>query len=75
MAVTETKTLQLTFADAVGESVTYSFKDPKADLDKAAVEAAAQTLIDQHVFATEYGDLTALTSSQIVTRTVETFDA
>ena len=75
MAITETKTLQLEFADAGGESVTYSFKDPKAGLDKAKVDAAAQAIIDQHVFATEYGDLQVLKESKIITRTVETIEA
>lgn len=75
MATTETKTLQLSFIDGGGDTVTYSLKDPKEGLDKAAVDAAAQVIIDQHVFATEKGDLTALKSSQIVTRTVESLGA
>ena len=49
--------------------------NPKADLTKATVDTAAQTIVDSKIFATtEGGNLTALKSSQIVTRKVETLE-
>jgi hypothetical protein len=75
MITTKTTTLQLAFVDPVGASVTYSLKDPKANLDKAAVDAAAKIIIDNKVFATAGGDLAALKESRIVTRQVESIDA
>ncbi len=75
MTMTQTKTLQLSFLDAAGDRVSYSFKDPKDGLDRAAVDAAAQTMIDQKIFAGQGGDLTSLEQCQIVTRTVESIDA
>lgn len=74
MAVTKTRTLQLEFIDGGGNSVVYSLKDPKEGLDKATVEAAAQTIIEKKVFAMADGDLASLKQGQIVTRSVETID-
>ena len=42
----ETKTLRLTFVDGVNKNVSYSIASPKADLDKATVDAAADVIID-----------------------------
>ena len=68
----ETKTLRLTFVDGVNKNVSYSIASPKADLDKATVDAAADVIIDAQIFATDDGgNLTGLKSSQIVTRKVE----
>ena len=68
----ETKTLRLTFVDGVNKNVSYSIASPKADLDKATVDAAADVIIDAKIFATDDGgNLTGLKSSQIVTCKVE----
>lgn len=75
MITTKTTTLQLTFADPVGTAVTYALKDPKDGIDKVAVDAAAQCIIDNNVFATKDGDLASLKDSRIVTRQVESLDA
>lgn len=71
----ETKTLRLTFVDGVNKNVSYSIASPKADLDKATVDAAANVIVDAKIFATDDGgNLTALKDSQIVTRKVETLE-
>ena len=71
----ETKTLRLTFVDGVNKNVSYSIASPKADLDKATVDAAADVIIDAKIFATDDGgNLMALKDSQIVTRKVETLE-
>lgn len=75
MIQTQTKTLQLEFADAAGKSVVYSFKNPKDGLDKKTVDTAAGVIVDQKIFATPGGDLASLKSSRIVTRQVETIEA
>lgn len=74
MAATETKTLQLEFLDGGGNSVVYSLKDPKESLNKAAVDAAAQTIIEKRVFATADGNLASLKQGKIVTRSVKVLD-
>lgn len=71
----ETKTLRLTFVDGINKNVSYSIASPKADLDKATVDAAANAIVDAKIFATDDGgNLMALKDSQIVTRKVETFE-
>lgn len=70
----ETKTLQLTFVDGASKNVSYSIADPKADLKKETIDAAAQAIVNAQVFATENGNLTGLKSSQIITRKVETLE-
>ena len=68
----ETKTLRLTFVDGINKNVSYSIASPKADLDKATVDAAANVIVESKIFATDDGgNLTGLKSSQIVTRKVE----
>ena len=48
---------------------------PNADLTKSTVDTAAKAIVDSKIFATtEGGNLTALKSSQIVTRKVETLE-
>lgn len=74
MIQTKTKTLQLEFADAAGNSVIYSLKDPKDGLDKGTVDAAVSIILEKKIFATADGDLASLKDSRIVTRQVETID-
>lgn len=74
MIKTETKTLQLQFADTQGTKISYAVKNPKDGLEKAAIDAAAKTIIDSKVFATKNGDLAELKAGTIVTHTVETID-
>ena len=71
----ETKTLRLTFVDGINKNVSYSIASPKADLDKATVDAAANAIVDAKIFATDDGgNLMALKDSQIVTHKVETLE-
>lgn len=71
----ETKTPRLTFVDGINKNVSYSIASPKADLDKATVDAAANAIVDAKIFATDDGgNLMALKDSQIVTRKVETLE-
>ena len=71
----QTKTLRLTFVDGINKNVSYSIASPKADLDKATVDAAANAIVDAKIFATDDGgNLMALKDSQIVTRKVETLE-
>ena len=74
MIKTETRTLQLQFADATGGKVTYAVKNPSQDLNKAAVEAAAKTVIDSKVFETENGFIDTLKESRVVTHTVDVLE-
>lgn len=74
MIQTKTRTLQLEFDDAAGNSVVYSLKNPKESLDKSTVDAAVGTLLEKKIFATADGELTALKGSRIITRQVETLD-
>ena len=74
MIQTKTRTLQLEFADAAGNSVVYSLKNPKESLDKSTVDAAVGTLLEKKSVATADGELTALKGSRIITRQVETLD-
>lgn len=74
MIQTKTRTLQLEFVDAAGNSVVYSLKNPKESLDKSTVDAAVGTLLEKKIFATADGELTALKGSRIITRQVETLD-
>lgn len=69
----EQKTLTLTFTDEKGKKVNYSMQRPKANLDKAADDAAGKVL-EAKVFATTEGDLTSFAASQVVTRKVEVFE-
>ena len=71
----ETKTLRLTFVDGINKNVSYSIASPKADLDKATVDAAANAIVDSKIFATDDGgNLMALKDSQIVTRKSKTLE-
>ena len=74
MIKTSTKTLQLQFTDEAGGNVTYGIKNPAAALTKEAVEAAAKTVIDNQVFATEKGFIAALKEGRIVTHTVDVLE-
>lgn len=75
MALTETKTLQLEFIDAGGKTFTFSLKNPKDGLDKAAVDAAATVIVEKNIFAREEKDIVAFNEARIVQRTVETIEA
>jgi hypothetical protein len=74
MAKKETRTLSLVLIDPKGKTVSYSIRNPKADLNKEAVDNAVKAVIDGKIFATANGDLMALKSSQVVTRQVETLE-
>lgn len=72
---TMTKTLQMAFIDAGGKSFTVSLKNPKPDVDKATVDAAATVIVTKNVFAKKEKDLVAFNEARLVSRTVETIDA
>ena len=74
MIKSEVKTLQLTFVDAKGTKVTYAMKNPKEDLSKTAIDAAAKAVIDSKAFATKDGDLVALKEGRVVTHKVESVE-
>lgn len=71
MLKSEVKTLQLQFTDPTGSAVTYAMKNPKDELDKAAIDAASKAIIDSKLFATKNGDLAALKESRVVTHKIE----
>ena len=71
MIKSEVKTLQLQFIDPAGTKVTYALTKPKDDLDKAAIDAAAKSIIDAKAFATKNGDLASLEEGRVVTHKVE----
>ena len=76
MVTSETRNLQLEFTCADGKKMSFSLQDPKANLKKADVDTAAQTIVTQNVFANkEQAELVALHAARIVSRTVESIDA
>ena len=71
MITSETKTLNMTFVDEAGKTLSYNILDPKEGLTKEQVEAVAKTVLDGKLFTGDDGELKALKSSQIVTRQIE----
>ena len=66
--------LQLTFTNALNQTLTISIDNPKANLTEAEVNAAMQTVIDQGVFAKEGYVFNSKKSARIVERNVTPFE-
>lgn len=80
MIKSETKTLQMTFLNESGKNTNLNVANPKTDLKKETVDAAAKIIVDNKVLNGKDSEknllaLTALKSAQVVTRKVETLDA
>ena len=75
MATTITRTLNLVLQDSKAKTMSFKLANPKADLDKVAIDAAVTAIVNSNIFKTENGlYLVALKSSQIVTRQVDTIE-
>lgn len=80
MLKSETKTLTMVFLNAGGKNTNINVVDPKSDLKKETVDAAAKAIVDAGVLNGKDKEenllaLTALKSAQITTKKVETLDA
>ena len=64
------RVLQLTFTNALNQTMTINIDNPKANLTEAEVNAAMQTIIDQGVFAKEDAVFNSKKSARIVERNV-----
>ena len=54
----ETKTLQMTFANAANGRVTISIQDPREDLDALDVETAMDEILAANIITSNGGDFT-----------------
>ncbi|MCO7128091.1 DUF2922 domain-containing protein [Sporolactobacillus shoreicorticis] len=59
------KRLNLVFLNAEGKSVTLSLNDPIEPADPAAIKDAMNTIIEENVFRSLSGDITAVKSARI----------
>lgn len=66
----ETKTLQMTFANAANGRVTISIQDPREDLDALDVETAMGEILAANIIASNGGDLVSPISARIISRQV-----
>jgi len=66
----ETKTLQMTFANAANGRVTISIQDPREDLDALDVETAMDEILAANIITSNGGDLISPISARIISRQV-----
>lgn len=66
----ETKTLQMTFANAANGRVTISIQDPREELVAIDVETAMSDIIDANIINSTGGDLVAPVSARVINRQV-----
>lgn len=66
----ETKTLQMTFANAANGRVTISIQDPREDLIAADVETAMGEILAANIISSTGGDLISPISARIISRQV-----
>ncbi|AWE07755.1 DUF2922 domain-containing protein [Lysinibacillus sp. 2017] len=66
--------LQLTFTNALKQTMTLNIDSPKANLTEAEIDAAMQTIIDQAVFEKEGFAFNTKKSARIVERNVTPFE-
>jgi hypothetical protein len=66
----ETKTLQMTFANAANGRVTISIQDPREDLVAQDVETAMSQILAANIISSNGGDLVAPISARIISRQV-----
>ncbi len=66
-----TSTLQMMFRNEEGRSTTLSIPDPREDLEPEEVEAAMQAVVDNNIFLTTGGEVTAKVRAQVVHRETE----
>ena len=71
MVTSETRNLQIEFSCADGKKMSFSLLDPKANLKKADVDTAAQTVFENSAKT----ELVELHAARIVSKTVESIDA
>lgn len=65
------KTLELLFKTEMGKPFRIAIQDPIANLDPAAVQQVMEQIVQQQVFFTNYGLVTAVDGARIVDRQVE----
>ena len=63
------KTLQMTFNNSNGKSVTLSFPYPKDDITTTEIEAVMDTLIAKNIISSSDGDLSTKKDGGVVEKT------
>lgn len=63
------KTLQMTFNNSVGKSLTLSFPYPKDDITTVEIEAVMDTLITKNIIFSNDGDLTSKKDGGVIEKT------
>ncbi|MEK4425642.1 DUF2922 domain-containing protein [Solibacillus sp. FSL K6-1523] len=69
-----TQVLQLTFANALNNTMTLNIADPKANLSETEINAAMQIIVDQGIFAKDGAVFNIKKSARVVERHVTSFD-
>ena len=60
-----TKTLEMTFRDAMGKNVMINIPNPQDNLSLATVQAVMQDIITKNIFVTTSGDLVDIVEAKI----------
>ncbi|MCK5847882.1 MAG: DUF2922 domain-containing protein [Caldisericia bacterium] len=63
------KTLQMTFNNSVGKSLTLSFPYPKEDIITTEIESAMDTLIAKDIIFSNNGDLLSKKDGGVIEKT------
>lgn len=66
--------LQLTFANALNNTMTLNIAEPKANLSEAEINAAMQMIADQGIFAKDGAVFNIKKSARVVERHVTDFE-
>lgn len=64
------KTIQMIFKNSAGKNFSISLDTPKDDLTGADVKPAMDLIVSKNIFATTGGDVTQLSTANIISRDV-----
>ena len=71
MASVTKKVLRMTFNNALGNAVTITLANPKADLTAAQVESVMDQIITKNIFVTSGGDFISKRDVKIINTTTD----
>jgi enamine deaminase RidA (YjgF/YER057c/UK114 family) len=71
MASVTKKVLRMTFNNALGNAVTITLANPKADLTAAQVETVMDQIITKNIFLTSGGDFISKRDVKIINTTTD----
>ena len=63
--------LDLVFKNAVGKKVILNIEEPKADVTKAEIDAAMETIVANNIFSTSGGDIVEAVEGRLRTTTLD----